>query len=527
MGAFARALRTGTGRALAFLATPPQDDEAWRAYLETVRPAPLPRALGRALEDRQRVLEAGPKAEVNAQKLAAGEALAVVTGQQPGLLGGPLLTFHKVAGALHLARRLDALGGPSVVPVFWSATEDHDFAEANQAVVLDTAGQARVLKVEAEGDGRSIQDLDIPHAALSAVVDELAALLPATGRARAAAALAAPLPEDDFASWSARVLLRVFGDSGLVVLEPPLLAPSAGASLAFLLDNAETIRSGVNEAGRALREAKLPAPLDPLPPGATPLFYRVEPGGRRLRVSLDGDCVRLRDRPSGLTRADLREQLIADPARGSGNVVGRVFLQNRLLPVVAYVAGPSEIAYQAQVRSAHAALGLPFPFALPRPEATWTDSKVARDLAPHGRTVADILLDKREPRSASDPAAKGRLQAIDEALDALAQEHVPGMEPGRGRDALARELIRLRTTWEKASRKVMAAFEEDAGVGRARWERAMSWLRPRGRPQDRNLSPLALIARHGLDEVRAGLQCLDPLAPVHHVLRLGEDPPAA
>ncbi len=520
MGAFARALRTGEGEALAFLPAPPASDEDWRAHLSDVPVKPQPPELATALLARQRELGAGPRAEENARKLAAGEALVVVTGQQPGLFGGPLLTFHKVAGAIHLAAKLDALGGPPVVPVFWAATEDHDFAEANQAVVIDTAGQPRVLKVAAQGDGRSIQDLDIPAESMAAVVGELAAVLPETERAQAAVALARPEPGDDFATWSTRVLLRVFGDAGLVVVEPSLLAPHAGASLAYLLDNAETICAAIDKTGDALRASELPAPLGPHAGGATPLFYRSEPGGRRLRVSLDGDNVLLRDERSELTRGTLRERLMDEPARGSGNVIGRVFTQNRLLPVVAYIAGPSEIAYHAQVRAAHEALGEPYPLALPRPEGTWIDLKFQRDLAPFEQTLIDVICDFEMPRPSSDAEVEARLAAIDEGLAALAAHG--GEDGGRGPNAIRQELARMQKTWEKARPKILAAFEADAGTGRARWERVVNWARPRGKPQDRNLSPLALIARHGADEVREGLRALDPLAPIHHVLRLGE-----
>src|SRR5881396_3463875 len=64
-------------------------------------------------------------------RLAAGEVLAITTGQQPGLFTGPLYTVYKALSAIAVARRLEQERGVPVVPVFWVAGDDHDFTEAN------------------------------------------------------------------------------------------------------------------------------------------------------------------------------------------------------------------------------------------------------------------------------------------------------------------------------------------------------------------------------------------------------------
>jgi len=531
MSAFARAVRSGRGEALRFLPALPADEAAWSALLdEAATAAPtVPAELAERLAARQRELGAGPAAEANARLLAdpGGPALAVVTGQQPGLLGGSLLTFHKAAGALSLARRLDGLGGRRVVPIFWLASEDHDFDEVNRALVVDRTGQARGLKLDLGADGRSVMDLDVPTSASDVVLARLAEALPDTERGRQALDLAGRRPGEDFATWCVRVLVSVFGDSGLVIVEPPQLAPWMGAPLAWLLDNAETIRDAVQETGAALDEAGLPAPLWPQEPGATALFYRAEPGGRRLRVSLGEDGgVLLRGEPAPFGRAELRELLAREPLRGSGNVIGRVFVQNQLLPVLAYVAGPTEIAYHAQVRVAHEALGRFFPLAVPRPVGSWVDGKSERALRAFGIGVGDALAGRAAPPADGDGEVEAALAAV-EAWLRMPPEEVRDLRArgGRGGAALDRALERLAAAWEKADRGVRAGFEADAGTGRARWERLMADLRPRGRPQARVLSPLSLVARHGLEAVRAGLLAMDPLPLAHHLLHLGEESP--
>ncbi len=524
MGVFARALRTGEGEALRFLATPPRDGEGWSAYLaEAAAAAPeMPAALIERLVERQQALETGDRAAQNARALGEG-ALAVVTGQQPGLLGGPLLTFHKAAGAIALARRLDGIDGRRVVPVFWLASQDHDLEEANRAVLVDRGGQARKLRVPLEADGRSLMDIDLEEAHAGALADEVRALLPDTERGRAAAAQAADGAASRFDQACVRALVRVFGDSGLVVLEPPMLAPEVGTTYAWLLEHAAPIQQAIAACGAELKAAGLPAPLDPTP-GSTALFFREHVGGPRLRVGLSADGrVTLRDEPSDMDAAALRAAYLEDPMRGSGNVAGRVFVQNRHLPTLAYVAGPTEIAYQAQLKAAHEALGMFFPLALPRPVATWIDAKSTGVLEAFGVTVADVLAGQLEPPAAEE--AQGRVEA-DLEVFARHVEQLQHLRPellegtGRGAAALRRAVERMTATWTKAEASVRAALEADAGVGRARWERMLSLLRPLGKPQDRVLNPWSLAARHGVEAVREGLAQLDPLTPVHHVLRL-------
>ncbi len=522
LGAFAEDLRRGTGRGTQFLPAMPSGEDAWNTALVegTARTRPLSEAALERVLARHAVLGAGPRADANARLLAApsGHALAVITGQQPGLLGGPLLTFHKVAGAIDLARKLDGIGEQRVVPVFWTASEDHDFDEANRAGVIGRDGQRHALRVDAQGDGRSIRDLPVDGAARQATLDALAALLPDTERGREALALAAPESGDDHAEWSVRTLLRVFGDSGLVVIEPEQLYEEVGPTLTWLLDQSAPIQASIVATGEALQAAGFPAPLEP-EPGATPLFLREEVGGRRLRVSVEGSQVSLRGTPSALDLDGLRSAL-GEPGRGCGNVVGRVFIQNRHVPVLAYIAGPSEIAYQAQLRAAAERIGEPFPLALSRPEATWVDEK-ARRTAEAFELAIGAVLRGAEP----EPGDGDGLEALEQALRTHFETWPEPVrqkmdKPGRGGPALRRLVEQLGARLDKALPGLRAAFQADAGVGRGRFDRMQDLVRPAGRPQERWLSPFSLIARHGLMPVREGLLALDALAPAHQLVHI-------
>ena len=452
----------------------------------------------------------GPASIANARALADG-ALVVATGQQPGLLASPLLSLHKAAGAIALARRLSQAGGPRVLPVFWIASEDHDWGEANRATVIDAAGAPRDLRLPLEGDLRSVRDVPLPPPAAQALLASLEASLPKSERAAEALALARPPAGPvDLGAWFATMLGRLFGDAGLVVVEPHVVAPWAGPTFAHLVRDAERISSAVAAAGDRLKAAGLPAPLSPSA-GTAPLFLRDAERGPRRRVTLEGSRVLLRGQPVAFDRAALEARVLEHPHLASADAVGRLFVQDALLPVVALVGGPTELAYWSQVRAAATACGEVFPAASPRPQATWTDAKSEEALRAFGLGPAEAI-EGAEPES---PAVPPTTRELEEALATLREHLRERMKAQPEYTRSAREAEDALAAAESQWRKML---EERGGRDLARFRRAATLLRPKGEPQERVLSPLSLVARIGLAELRAGLASLDPLASGHQVV---------
>lgn len=478
----------------------------------------LPADAVAVLAAHQRRVGAGPRAEANVARLAAPGTLAVATGQQPGLLGGPLLSLHKAAGAIARARRLADATGAAVVPVFWVASEDHDVAEIDRAVVLDATGRPRALSLGLAADRRSVCDVPVEPAAVARVLEDLRTALPATERGAEALALAAPPQGADVGAWFAALLARVLGDTGLVFVEPRHLAPHAGEVYATLLERAEAIEEGVRAEGEARRARGQSAPLE-REAGTAPLFVREAPGGPRARVRVEGERVLVRDRAAPLERRALAARLRDEPGLGSGDVVGRVFVQDALLPVVEIVAGPTELAYLAQVGGGARAVGRPFPALVPRPSAIWVDGRSADALAAFGVEAAAVA----EGRASSPPADAGPgapADALGTALEdlvarvtALREAASSERAPDGGPSSVLRDLDAVRGDLEKAMRRRGDERAALAGRGRARFERLVHALRPLGEPQERVLSPVSLVARHGVEALRGGLATLDPSAP--------------
>ncbi|MFM8978858.1 MAG: bacillithiol biosynthesis BshC [Planctomycetia bacterium] len=515
--ALARTLRAGQPGALDGLRGQPQDAAAWQAEAQQAaqRPVLLPAAAWEALAARQRALGAPEAAVAGAMSLAQPGALCVVTGQQPGLLGGPLMSWHKAAGALVLAREAARATGRPVVPVFWLASEDHDLDEANTATLLDREGQPRVLSLPLKPDRRSLCDIPVPAAAWAALSEQAAACLPDTPRAREALDLLLPPAgsEEPLSEVFARALAALLGPAGLVVLEVRTLAPWLGPCWERLASAGATLHAGVRESVAPLRAAGEQAPLDPRA-GDLPLFVRAQPGAARQRLGVDAQGAALRDgRALGTSLSAQAAHLACEPLCASPDVVGRVWLQDHVLPVLAYVAGPTELAYQAQVAAGMRALGERFPLALPRPSAVWADQRAEQAAAAFGRTLEQVLDGAAPAAAPSGDELRAALAALEDEVRRRAGEAtaLAGVGPQAAR-AAAQALERLVAATARARGDIEAALDAEAGVSAGRWVRLSNQLRPRGRAQERSLALLSLLARYGRDAVLGGLEALDPRA---------------
>ncbi len=270
-------------------------------------------------------------------RLAAGEVLTVTTGQQPGLFTGPLYTIYKALSAAALARRLEREIKVPVVPVFWVAGDDHDFAEANHASVLNATGDvARIVLRERPADALLLPLFREPCG-------------PEIGSALEK--LRAALPESEFTSQTLAWLEASYrpdanlADAGADALNR-LLGPRGGGIAVF--------RAHDPAAKRAAAPWLLKGLDLTLPDGLSPVL--VEGSAGRDRLSGGGSPV---TRRSGerFTRAALERIAAESPERLSPNVLLPPVIEAALFPTVAYAAGPAELEYLETAAPLYAQLG--------------------------------------------------------------------------------------------------------------------------------------------------------------------------
>lgn len=450
-----------------------------------------------------------PTSEAARERLArfVEEGGAVVTtGQQAGFLTGPLYTVYKAIAGVALARHLERELGVLVLPVFWIASEDHDWAEVNHAVVLDPQNRARRYTLPST-DERPLAMSERPLVGdLEELCDEIAQVIAA---------------KDRTSGWVRKIVdpyrrpgstvAEAFGAAIGAILEPfdvcladaanPRLKEVAAPAIRRGLEEAEAHEARLRDRSEKLTEAGYRAQVAVLDRG-TNVFYHG--GWGRDRLYRRGEDFVMRGAKGRLGRTEMLAELEEAPGRFSPNVFLRPVVESWVYPTLAYVGGPGELAYFAQVNALFEAYEILPPVAVPRFSARIVEPKVERLLERLDLKVEDALI----PR--------------DELIERLARREIPGevrsalneirIDLARGYEQLLDRAAEIDATLAgavgasrnrglgeaaKMERKVLRAIKKSDRIAVDQLDRVLDSLRPNGLPQDRVLNVLPFLGRYG------------------------------
>jgi len=418
-------------------------------------------------------------------RLAGGEVLVVTTGQQPGLFTGPLYTISKALSALALARRLERERRVPVVPVFWVAGDDHDFAEANHTWVVSAAGDAvRIVLRERPAEAPLLPLFREPCGSeIRAAIEQLRTVLPDTEFKPDVVAWleAAYRPETNLADACAEALNDLLAPRGLAIFRAHDTAAKRAAA-PWLLRGLEVT----------------------LPDGLTPVL--VEGGGGAGRDRLRADARAFVTRRSGerFTRAQLEQLAAEHPERLSPNVLLRPVVEAALFPTVAYAAGPAELGYLPEAAPLYARLGVARQTPVPRWSGVLVEGRVEKLMQKHGLALADF---ERPPGSLEahvvseslapevEQAFAGARRHIEEDYSRLA-EAVGRLDPTLERTVQSARNAALAGTHD-VEKKLVASLKRANETVVGQLARARATLAPEGKPQERVLTVASFLVRYG------------------------------
>ena len=486
-----------------FFAGNPFDETAWRNGVAACeRPVGSTTTLTALLQTQQRARGAPAAAIEAAGHFDDPRSVAVVTGQQAGLFGGPLYTLLKAISAIRLARRVEQMHGVPAIAVFWVDAEDHDLDEIRSCGVLN--GDLQIVRVSLPISAAT----GTPAAAvrlgdtIGPVIDALAATLPQTDFT---ADLLADLGDayttgrglvEAFAIW----LERLLGDLGLVVFDAsdpaakPLVAPLFEREIA----SAGTTTSLARAAGAALSQAGFHAQVQPQP-GSVALFLLND---TRRAIRQDGEGLNVGNEP--MDRATLLHRLREDAACLGPNVLLRPIVQDRLFPTVCYVAGPNELAYLAQLKRVYEHFEVRMPLIAPRISATLVDAAVVKflrrydvaveTLQPQDESELNRLLGKQLPDTV-DQAMRAAEATIRDRMGSV-RAAVAEMDPTLG-GAAESTLGRMERDLRNLQNKVVQAAKRQDQTLRRQFARAQTQIFPQGSPQERAVGMVSFLNRYG------------------------------
>jgi bacillithiol biosynthesis cysteine-adding enzyme BshC len=481
-------------RVAEFFAGSPADPAAWRDAIARAQHHPRDRdRLADILVAQQRRRGAPPDALAAAQRLRDPLSVAVVTGQQAGLFGGPLFTLLKAVTAIRLAERVTAEYRVPAVAVFWIDAEDHDWNEVQACGVLDAdLALVRVALGQPPGAGEGPVARVRLDDSIQAAVDLLAATLPPSEftpglleAVRAAYSPGAGMVEA-FGRW----LETWLGPRGLVVFDSsdPAAKPLVSHLFAREIEHAGETSRLAAAAGARLTALGYHAQVEPQVDQAA-LFH------------IDGTRASIR---VGDARDALLQRAQEHPAEFSPNVLLRPLVQDTLLPTICYVAGPNELAYLAQLRGVYEAFGVPMPLMQQRGSVTLLDSNAMRLLTRHDLPFEAL---RAQDESALNALLKAQIPAaVESSMDEASRMLAERMETLAGTvaqvdatlEAAARSTLgRMQDDLRKLQGKIIQAAKRKDDTLRRQFKHAQAQAFPGGHPQEREVGFVSFLNRYG------------------------------
>jgi bacillithiol biosynthesis cysteine-adding enzyme BshC len=481
-----------------------------------------PTGLGPALRASYCDLPISPQLDASLMALDHPDTLAIVTGQQIGLFGGPLFTFYKALHTVLLAHKLRADAPGAVVPMFWMETADADFGEVNRIAFPATPDGHRraVYTPEDVVVGRSIS-LHVLQDEISAVRSEVDSWL--TG-----SRFGAPLTDllhDAYAPGRLmpdafrQLFNQLLGEMGLILVDArhPALIPLGKDFWQTALAHPERLNDPFKVSSQELEQARLPLQVQ-LRRDALPVMKIGEDGVRR-RILGQQNAWKIGNEGAEFNDIGLA-RLVRDEAESlTPSALLRPLFQDWLLPTWLYIGGPAEVSYHAQIGRAYDAFNLPRPLIAPRLSLTLIERPMRRSLEKHGWSVADVIggreiMLRRSGESASMQALfeggsdhiQSWLKRIEKAGDEL------GMTLYEEIDQAARK---IEHQWNRLRQIALYKLSEQDKSRVLHAERLLDRITPDGLLQERQFSVLYFLSQYGASLTKIISEEVDILAGQH------------
>lgn len=338
------------------------------------------------LQEQYKGVDISAETLLHIEQLKQNTTFTVTTGHQLNLFTGPLYFFYKIITTINLAKTLkSAYPDYNFVPVYWMATEDHDFDEINyfnfngKKIQWTKASQGAVGHLSTAG-------LDAVYALLSKELGN-------TNNAKALKALfkKAYLEHDNLAKATQYIVNKLFKDYGLVVLD----ANNKALKKLFIPFFKEELLTqatfkAVTATNEKISSLKNNAYKIQVTPRKINLFYLTE--SIRERIVFEQGVYKVLNTKISFSKTEILKELETYPERFSPNVIMRPLYQEVVLPNLCYIGGGGELAYWLQLKSSFNALKVTFPMLLLRNSVLITSNKQDEKLKKLNISASDIFL---------------------------------------------------------------------------------------------------------------------------------------
>lgn len=456
------------------------------------------------------------------EKIEKSDSLTVVTGQQVTLFGGPLYTVYKTITAILYAKKLEKETGRPVVPVFWLADEDHDIEEVSSINLPDSYETTKIAynhKAYSEAPPASKiklgDELSFVWNLLSEGIDETDFTNDLLENIKVCYQ-----SDNTFGEAFGKLIMSYFQKHGLLLagsLDPAAKSHTKHLMKVAVQSQSELTKS-LDDTTYKLKEAGY---HDQVQIQSSNLFFLNEDNERIKIQYVDG----IWSIPGKKwTQNELLDNIEENPEQFSPNVFLRPVLQDFILPVAAYVGGPGEIAYYAQMKQFYTCFGFRMPIILPRFSLTLFESSIDRvieklpfDWHRYRDRIEDLEKDfVKSTESVNIEKLFGIWRSQIDELSRAKRDEIGDIDPslkgsvGKAKAAYFSELDKLKG-------KVYRSVKEQENVQLDRIKRIKNNIFPNGNLQEREIAFIYYMNKYGTDLWDCIMEELEEEKPLSHL----------
>jgi len=444
----------------------------------------------KTLREYNRRIEAPQKVMENIEMLLEENTYAVVTGQQPGIFTGPLYTIYKAISAIIIANNCSDKKH-SLVPIFWNASEDHDTSEVDHIYLIK---ENKPLRIDYPiSVSKSASEVELDTQKIEGMISRINEVTPDTEFKNPLLKKLRDLAQRsrNLGEIFSRVMLFLLGEYGLILIEPKYLRKMMTPLFKKMIENPTRCSKIINKAGDRLKKS-----------GYHPLIHKnsnlcnffLE----RKLVTYDKDFHAANNTYSSHELLDLLEK---NPSAFSANVVTRPIIQDWLLPTYTYIAGPSEIAYSAQLRRIYEEFEIEMPLIWPRFGATIVENKILKVLNKYELKILDL----KAPELLTKELARKKIDSLfgstrSKLLEIFSPVQEAAIEIDRGlRDSSQGSLRKALRAVDALEDKVAARLKKQNTIMQSQIDKAAHNIFPLKDLQERKLNVLEYLIKFGQD----------------------------
>jgi bacillithiol biosynthesis cysteine-adding enzyme BshC len=347
--------------------------------------------LANILKKYNQSIDCGQETLKNIELLSKKGTGTIITGQQAGTFTGPLYTIHKAVTTILLAREARNITGDEVVPLFWVASEDHDFNEINYMNFINTDNELESIRLSGDYIATSVGDIPVDEEVFKLIEQLNTKTYDTDFKEKIINDLSKWAKEaDDLAEWFSRIMLNLFKNYGLIIFDPMWTEFRELSTDIYqeIIYKQPKLKESFKQTNQRLKELDYSQQITKDRTN-TNLFVYIE-RERNSLLTIDNEF-KTRNEKLLTDQRGIIEMIKKHPESFSPNVVLRPLVQEYLLPTLAYVGGPGEIAYHGQLKDLYSIFNLQMPILYPRESITIVESRLASYMEKYDLQKEDIL----------------------------------------------------------------------------------------------------------------------------------------